>query len=69
MDIEVPDFPKDPGRGSHNILLGPLLYIERSDFLEGGHKEFRRLTPHQPVGLKYTSSTITVQNVIKVPIQ
>lgn len=64
--LEVPDFPKDPDRGSHKIPLGPLLYIERSDFMEGSQKGFRRLTPNQPVGLKYTSSTISVQNVVKV---
>ena len=62
----MPDFPKDPQRGSHNIPLGPLVYIERSDFLEGGQKGFRRLTPDQPVGLKYMSSAISVQHVVKV---
>lgn len=66
--LEVPDFPKDPDRGSHNIPLGPLLYIERSDFMDGDQKGFRRLTPNQPVGLKYTSSTISVQNVVKVGV-
>lgn len=66
IDLQVPDFPKDPTRGSHNIPLGPLLYIERSDFMEGNQKGFRRLTPDQPVGLKYTSSTISVQHVVKV---
>jgi glutaminyl-tRNA synthetase len=66
MELEVPDFPKDPARGYHTIPLGPLLYIERSDFMEeGGQREFRRLTPSQPVGLKYTSSTIAVQQVLK----
>lgn len=66
--LEIPDFPKAPDRGSHNIPLGPLLYIERSDFVEGDQKGFRRLTPNQPVGLKYTSSTISVQNVVKVGV-
>lgn len=66
IDLEVPDFPKEPERGSHNISLGPLLYIERSDFMEGGQKGFRRLTPDQPVGLKYTSSTISMQHMVKV---
>lgn len=64
----MPNFPKDPQQGSHNIPLGPLLYIERSDFMEGGQKGFRRLTPDQPVGLKYTSSTISVQHVVKVGV-
>lgn len=64
--LQVPDFPKDPERGMHSIPLGPLMYIERSDFMEGNQKSFRRLTPEQPVGLKYTSSTISVQHVVKV---
>jgi glutaminyl-tRNA synthetase len=66
IELEVPDFPKDPARGYHTIPLGPLIYIERSDFMEeGGQRGFRRLTPSQPVGLKYTSSTIAVQQVLK----
>lgn len=64
--LDVPDFPKDPNRGSHEIPLGRLVYIERSDFIEEGGKGFRRLTPNQPVGLKYTSSTISIQHVVKV---
>ena len=64
--LDVPDFPKDPQRGSHEISLGPLMYIERSDFMEESRKGFRRLTPNQPVGLKYTSSIISVQHIVKV---
>ena len=67
IELEVPDFSKDPARGSHTIPLAPLLYIERSDFMEDdGQRGFRRLTPSQPVGLKYTSSTVAVQQVVKV---
>ena len=62
----MPDFHKAPERGVHSIPLGPLLHIERSDFSEEDQKGFRRLTPRQPVGLKYTSSTISVLHVVKV---
>ena len=65
----MPDFPKEPDRGSHTVLLHSLLYIERSDFMEeGGGKGFRRLTATQPVGLKYTSSAISVQQVVRVSV-
>ena len=65
----MPDFPKEPDRGSHTVPLRSLLYIERSDFMEeGGGKGFRRLTATQPVGLKYTSSTISVQQVVRVSV-
>ena len=60
------DIPHDPQRGVHNISLGPVLYIERSDFMEAGQKGYRRLTPQQPVGLKHASRIISLQDVIKV---
>ena len=73
MLLEVPDFPREPDRGSHTVPLKSLLYIERSDFMEEGEGGrgrggFRRLTPSQPVGLKYTSSAISVQQVVKVSV-
>jgi len=32
--LEVPDFPKEPTRGSHNVTLDRVVYIDRSDFRE-----------------------------------
>ena len=32
--LEVPDFPKEPARGSHNVTLDRVVYIDRSDFRE-----------------------------------
>lgn len=32
--IEVPDFPKDPSRGMHKVVLDRVVYIDRSDFRE-----------------------------------
>lgn len=32
--IEVPDFPKDPQRGMHKVVLDRVVYIDRSDFRE-----------------------------------
>lgn len=35
--IDVPDFPKEPQRGSHSIILDRVVYIDRSDFREVGN--------------------------------
>ena len=44
-DINLPDFPTEASRGSHNIKFGPTIYIEKSDFKESEEKGYRRLTP------------------------
>ena len=32
--LDVPDFPKEPQRGSHTVTLDRVVYIDRSDFRE-----------------------------------
>ncbi|PSN34384.1 putative glutamine--tRNA ligase [Blattella germanica] len=64
-DIEVPNFPNNPERGSHTVPLTKVLYIERSDFREVGEKGYRRLTPDQPVGLRHAGLVIALSKVIK----
>ncbi|CAD25865.1 GLUTAMINYL tRNA SYNTHETASE [Encephalitozoon cuniculi GB-M1] len=47
--ISIPDLP-----GSsvvRDVPFTPVIYIEKSDFMEKGDKDFLRLTPEQPVGL------------------
>ncbi len=44
-DINLPDFPNEASRGSHNIKFAPTIYIEKSDFKESEEKGYRRLTP------------------------
>lgn len=34
IDINVPDFPNDLDKGSHNVKFDKVIYIERSDFRE-----------------------------------
>ena len=34
MLVDVPDFPKDPQRGSHKVILDRVIFIDRSDFNE-----------------------------------
>lgn len=64
-EIEVPNFPDNPERGTHRITFGPTIYIEESDFKLKGEKGYRRLTPDQPVGLRYAGFVIKVSDVIK----
>ena len=72
--IEVPDFPSaTPGSSSsattHNVTLSSVVYIERSDFRDGGKidKDYRRLTSEQPVGLRHAGLVIKVEKVVKSP--
>ena len=52
-------------RFSYSILKLTYLIIERSDFEENAPKDFRRLTPAQPVGLKYGEIVVSVKKVHK----
>nr|CAG4649950.1 EOG090X01EL [Sida crystallina] len=63
--IEVPDFPTEPQKGSHQIAFDRVLYIDRSDFREVEEKGYRRLTPKQPVGLRYAGLIIRLENIKK----
>lgn len=65
-ELDVPNFPADEKRGSHKIHFSSTVYIEKSDFSEDVNlKDFKRLTPHQPVGLKYAGYVLTVCEVKK----
>lgn len=62
--IEVPDFPADPENSpKHSIFIEPIVYLEQTDFknITEHDKNFRRLTPVQPVGLRYVHLLITVK--------
>ncbi|XP_055630754.1 probable glutamine--tRNA ligase isoform X2 [Toxorhynchites rutilus septentrionalis] len=65
QQIVVPNFPGYSEKGSHNIWLDKLIYIERSDFAEIPPKGYRRLTPSQSVGLRYAGLVITVNDILK----
>jgi len=64
--IEVFDFPANPGlSNSHEIIIEPTIYIEESDFKSSHEqdKNFRRLSPVQPVGLRHVNLLISVIKV------
>ncbi|KAJ4461152.1 putative Glutamine--tRNA ligase [Paratrimastix pyriformis] len=49
---EVPDFPKNPERGSHRVPFTRQLYIDRSDWRDADEKSFFGLAPGKETGLK-----------------
>lgn len=66
FEMDVPDFPDAPDKGSHKIAFGRTIYIERSDFREDNtEKGYRRLAPGQSVGLRHAGYVIKVVKVHK----
>jgi len=65
IDIEVPDFPNNPEKGTSKIHFDKIVYIERSDFKETPEKGYRRLSPEQTVGLRHTGLVVKVEQVLK----
>ena len=63
--IEAPYYPHDvPKEGSRELPFAKEIYIDRADFEEHPEKGYFRLTPKQPVRLKY-AYIITCQEVVK----
>ncbi|CAF4936556.1 unnamed protein product [Pieris macdunnoughi] len=65
ISVKVPDFPNEPDKSFHNVVLDKTLYIEANDFKEQPEKGYRRLTPNQTVGLRHAGFIIKVSKVIK----
>ncbi|PTB83692.1 glutamine--tRNA ligase, partial [Sulfurovum lithotrophicum] len=64
-DIEASYYPHDvPKEGSRKLPFSKEIYIDQSDFSENPEKGYFRLTPEQPVRLKY-AYIITCKEVIK----
>lgn len=60
IEVQVPDFPNEPERGSHKVVLEDTVYIEYTDFSEKPDKGYRRLTPNQTVGLRHAGYVLKV---------
>jgi glutaminyl-tRNA synthetase len=52
-EISVPDFPFDPSRGSHKVVMGSEIYIDRQDFRLEDSEDYFGLAPDKSVTLKY----------------
>jgi glutaminyl-tRNA synthetase len=63
-EIEVPNHPQKPERGTRKIVFAREIYIDRADFLENPPKKFFRLSPGKYVRLRY-GYVITCQDVVK----
>jgi glutaminyl-tRNA synthetase len=63
--VPVANHPSDESFGKRDVAMSNKLFIERADFEENAPKDFRRLTPAQPVGLKYGEIVVTVKKVHK----
>ncbi|CAH8472995.1 unnamed protein product [Schistosoma guineensis] len=65
VELTVADFPAIPDSKTHSVLLQQELYIENTDFQEVAEKGYRRLTPNQPVGLRYTGLVLEFSDLKK----
>ncbi|MFT7823929.1 MAG: glutamine--tRNA ligase/YqeY domain fusion protein [Sulfurimonas sp.] len=64
-EIDASYYPEDvPKEGSRKLPFSREIYIERDDFMENPPKGYYRLTPEQPVRLRY-AYIITCREVIK----
>ncbi|WP_457596754.1 glutamine--tRNA ligase/YqeY domain fusion protein [Hydrogenimonas sp.] len=64
-ELEAPYFPPDIGKpGSRKLPFSREIYIDRDDFSENPPKGYYRLTPDQPVRLKF-AYIIACEKVIK----
>ena len=64
QDVEIPDFPNEPEKGTHKINFSNTIYIERSDFKSALEKGYRRLAPGQVVGLRYAGYVINLVEAV-----
>jgi glutaminyl-tRNA synthetase len=64
-EIEAPYYPKDvPKDGTRILPFSSEIYIDQADFKQNAQKGYFRLTPTQPVRLKY-AYIITCKEVIR----
>jgi glutaminyl-tRNA synthetase len=62
--FETPVNPEDPSAGTRVVPFGPVVYIERDDFMEDPPKKFFRLAPGREVRLR-SAYFITCTGVVK----
>ncbi|MFW9914857.1 MAG: glutamine--tRNA ligase/YqeY domain fusion protein [Candidatus Thorarchaeota archaeon] len=63
-ELDAPNHPKNPAKGSRKVPFSRVLYIEHDDFLEDPPKKFRRLALGREVRLRY-AYFIKCENVVK----
>jgi len=67
VEVQVPNFPGDESRGHHTVDLDRVIYIDRADFRMKADKNYKRLSPDQPVGLRHAGLVLSVESVVDGP--
>jgi len=62
--VEAPNHPGNAEMGTRQVPFGPVVYIERSDFMEDPPKKYFRLAPGKEVRLRYAFN-IVCEEVIR----
>lgn len=63
--VEAKNHPKYPDRGTRQLPLSRIIYIERSDFREIDSNDYYGLAPNKIVGLRYAPCNIYCYSVVK----
>jgi glutaminyl-tRNA synthetase len=64
--FDAPYYPEDPSKGTREVPLSRVIYIERDDFREDPPKKWHRLAPGREIRLRY-ACLIKCVEVIKDP--
>ncbi|CAO3639672.1 unnamed protein product [Cunninghamella blakesleeana] len=64
-EIVVPNKPRDPSMGEHQVPFTKVLYIDQADFREQDSKDYYRLAPGKSVGLLHVKYPIKCIDVKK----
>ncbi|KAL3785814.1 hypothetical protein ACHAWO_007991 [Cyclotella atomus] len=65
LTFEVQNSPTDPSLGSHEVSLTEVIYIDSEDFRLEDDPTYFRLSPNQPVGLKYHGGNLICEEIVK----
>ena len=65
MTFEVQNSPTDPSYGVHDVSLTQVIYIDSEDFRLEDDPSYFRLSPNQPVGLKYHGGNLICDGIVK----
>ena len=63
--LNVTNHPKDTSKGTHELEMNNVIYIERSDFREVDAKGYKRLAPGKEVGLAHAGAVIKCNDYVK----
>jgi glutaminyl-tRNA synthetase len=65
MTFDVQNSPTDPSYGMHSVTLTEVIYIDAEDFRLEDDPTYFRLSPNQPVGLKYHGGNLICDDIVK----